>query len=112
MRPIESYEQSICYHEAIFTKTFADKGFSWAVYVDTDDLKEFTGNPISTMPLELIKNRRCPIFKRRSLFQDYGMVISETLGEAAFEAFEFIHHNLDYDINLIWNNIFQQNKIR
>jgi lipopolysaccharide biosynthesis protein len=107
MRHIESYEESICYHEIVFTKTFADKGFSWSVYIDTDDLKEFTANPLMTMPLELIKNRRCPIVKRRSLFLDYRTAIAETLGEAAFESFEFIAHNLDYDINLIWDNILR-----
>ncbi|MFD1903714.1 rhamnan synthesis F family protein [Paenibacillus rhizoplanae] len=38
---INSYEEAIGFHEAIFhKKTFSDKGFKWDVYVNTNDLEK------------------------------------------------------------------------
>lgn len=104
---INSYEEAICYHEAIFTKYFEDLGFHWDVYVDTRDLVEHSFCPILMSPLELIKNRRCPIIKRRSFFHNYYDFLNFTNGECTIEVFEYIQKNLAYDINLIWDNILR-----
>lgn len=107
MPDITCYEEAVCWHEAIFTKDFADKGFKWAVYVDTTDLEKHSYCPIIMSPLELVKNRRCPIIKRRSFFHNYEDLLSFTNGEPSVELLEYIENNLDYDVNLIWDNILR-----
>jgi Lipopolysaccharide biosynthesis protein len=107
MREITSYDEAISYHEAIFTKDFADKGFKWNVFVDTDDLKETTPYPLLMTPTELVKNRRCPIIKRRSFFHHTADFLNFTTGEPTLELYEYIRNNIDYDINLIWDNILR-----
>ncbi|MCH1642337.1 rhamnan synthesis F family protein [Paenibacillus timonensis] len=109
MREVNSYIQAIGYHEAIFTKDFSDKGFSWDVYVNTDDLEGYTYHPVLMMPLELIKNRKCPIIKRRSFFHDIADFLNNTTGEQTIEAYEFIKENFDYDTDMIWENILRTN---
>ena len=47
---IESYTDSVQRYESVFTKQFADKGYQWDVYVNTDDLKEFTDYPLLVCP--------------------------------------------------------------
>ncbi len=107
MPMITSYEEAICWHEAIFTKEFEDKGYKWDVYVDTRDLVKHSYCPLLMSPLELIKNRRCPIIKRRSFFHNYYDFLNFTNGECSVEALEYIENNLDYDTNLIWDNILR-----
>lgn len=107
MPMIKSYQDSIATFEAVFTKKFADLGFKWDVYVQVDDLKEMTLHPILTYPVELIKNRKCPIFKRRSFFQDYNVVLDATLGQEGIELYEFLRDNNLYDTDLIWDNLLR-----
>lgn len=107
MRPVTSYGEAVGFHEAIFTKEFNEKGFRSAVYVDTDDLKKHTHYPLMLTPLELVKNRKCPVIKRKGFFNEYNEFLSATTGEPAIEVYEYIKNNLDYDINLIWDNLLR-----
>lgn len=109
MVPITSYEEAISLHEAIFTKEFEDKGFTWETYVDTSDLVKHSHAPIIMTPLELVKNRKCPIVKRRSFFHHYSDYLNYTTGEQSIDVFEFIKKHLDYDVGLIWANILRTN---
>jgi lipopolysaccharide biosynthesis protein len=109
MGPITSYEEAICFHEAIFTKDFSDKGFKWQVYVDTSDLIKHSHAPILMAPLELVKNRKSPIVKRRGFFHQYEDYLNYTTGEQSIEVYEYINKNLKYDVNLIWDNILRTN---
>lgn len=109
MKMINSYEEAIGFHEAIFTKTFSDKGFKWDVYVNTNDLEKHVFHPMLMSPLELVKNRKCPIFKRRSFFHQIADFINNTTGEQTLELYEFIKNKTDYDVNLIWDNILRTN---
>ncbi|MCP1137543.1 rhamnan synthesis F family protein [Paenibacillus polysaccharolyticus] len=109
MRPVNSYLEAIGFHEAIFTKEFSDKGYTWNTYVNTSDLEGYTYHPILMMPLELIKNRKCPIIKRRSFFHDLSDFLNNTTGEQTMEAYEYIQANLPYDTSMIWDNILRTN---
>lgn len=107
MPMITSYEEAIGYHEAIFTKTFADYGYKWGAYIDTRDESDRCYCPIIMCPKSLVKDRRCPIFKRRSFFHDYRDMLEYTSGEATVELLEYIRNNLSYDINMIYENILR-----
>lgn len=104
MPPIESYYDSVGLHESLFTKRFADQGFKWDVYVNTDDLENFTYSPITFAAKTLIAEKRCPIFKRRSFFHDYMDTMNQSVGNAALDLFEYLRDHTDYDVNLIWQN--------
>lgn len=104
---ITCYEEAVCWHEAIFTKTFEDFGFTWQVYVDTSDLFNHSYYPILFCPLELVKNRKCPIFKRRSFFHHYDEFLSLSNGNATIDLYEYIKNNSSYNVDLIWQNILR-----
>lgn len=107
MPQITSYEQAIGYHEAIFTKEFADKGFQWAVYADSEELEGYTYDPLRDFPRLMIEEKRCPVIKRRSFFHEYGEALSRSGGEGTREAMEYIEKHTDYDTSMIWKNILR-----
>lgn len=108
MCEIKTYNDSVCYHEAIFTKKFADKGYKWESYIDTSDYDiDYTGYPLMMMPTELVKNRRCPIIKRKSFFYEIEGFLYEGMGEQSYELFNYIRDFTDYDTELILKNILR-----
>ena len=107
MPKIKSYGESVAYHESFFTHHFEKKGYKWDVYVNTDDLKDITEYPLLKKAKQLIKEKRCPIFKRRSFFHNYEDFINSTIGEASYELMDYLEHYTNYDTNLIWDNILR-----
>lgn len=105
--PINRYEEAIGLHEAIFTKEFEDKGFKYSIYVDTDDLADTTYCPIISHPLEMVRDKKCPIFKRRSFFHNYEDTYQNTTGQPTVELYEYIKDNFNYDLNMVWDNILR-----
>lgn len=105
MPMIESYVDSICRHEAVFTEKFTRLGFRSDVYVNTDDLKEVCDYPLMLMPVELIKNRGCPVFKRKSFFNIYEELMDISCGQSTVELYDYLRDETDYDVNMIWDNL-------
>jgi rhamnosyltransferase len=104
---IESYNDAIGKHEAIFTKFFGDAGFVWECYVDAEELKDYTTYPLTMMPRELLEKYRCPIIKRRSFFHDYNEFLLSSLGNQGKEIIDYLTNNTDYDVGMIWENILR-----
>lgn len=104
---VRTYEESVMRHEVVFTRHFEEMGFRWATYTGTENMADVCPNPIITTPLLLVQERRCPIIKRRSFFQDYGNLLYDTNGNAAREVFDYIQTRLDYPVDLIWENLLR-----
>lgn len=109
--PITSYNEAVGVHEAIFTKRFQDMGFVGESYVDTSDLTKYTENPLMKCPLELIRDRKCPIFKRRSFFHSYAYFLSDLDGDQSRQLLEYVDKKTDYDADLIWENIIRTSNL-
>ena len=107
MPMINSYQDSVGRHEAFFTKHFADMGFCWDVYANSESYRELTYQPLIMTAREMVEEQRCPFFKRRSFMHDYTVVLSESVGQAAVRLYEYLDQCTDYDINLIWDNILR-----
>lgn len=107
MPMIESYTDSVQRYEAVFTKIFADKGCKWDVYVKTDDLKEFTDYPLLVCPARLLREKNCPLFKRRSFMHDFEAYLNDTAGEPVRELYEYLRDETDYPLELIWKNMIR-----
>lgn len=107
MPMIHDYAEAICYHEAIFTEDFTRKGYKSRVYVETSDLAEFSDYPLMLYPVELIKNRKCPIFKRKTFFNQYEEFLDISCGQTALELYEYLRTSTDYDVNMIWDNLLR-----
>lgn len=107
MPMIHNYAEAICFHEAIFTEDFKKKGYRERVYVRTEDLREFSDYPLMLYPVELIKNRKCPIFKRKTFFNHYEEFLDLCCGQPAMELYEYLRNHTDYDLNMVWDNLLR-----
>ncbi|MCI5848416.1 MAG: rhamnan synthesis F family protein [Lachnoclostridium sp.] len=107
MPEIKDYIDAIVNHEAVFTKHFTDLGYKADVYVDTSDLKDIHPYPLMLMPLELIKNRKCPVFKRKTFFNYYDEFLDVSTGVQGKELYMYLRDNKLYDTDLIWESILR-----
>lgn len=107
MPMIEGYNDSVQRYESVFTKIFADKGYKWDVYVKTEDLKDFTDYPLLVCPARLLRDKKCPLFKRRSFMHDYEAYLNDTAGESVLELYEYLRDHTDYPLELIWKNMIR-----
>lgn len=104
---LNSYEDAVGRHETAFTKKFADQGFRWDTYLDTEDIRQLNANPIMNYPMLLVKEKRCPVFKRRIFFQDYKIVLDATVGQPAYDLYNYLKESGLYDVDMIWENILR-----
>lgn len=102
-----SYEESVIRHETRFTKYFSDLGYTWDSYVDTEDLKSVFVNPIMACPRELLENRACPFFKRRSFFTPYEDELRRTDGNAAGDLYEYLTVKTEYPVDVLLRSLLR-----
>ena len=92
-------------HEMTFTKHFTDLGFTWASYIDWRKYQGSSSYPLLYMPMQIVRDDRCPIFKRRSFFVDYSAYFDQTAGQPALDLYEYLRDHTDYDVDMIWDAI-------
>lgn len=92
-------------HEMTFTKHFTDLGFTWASYIDWRKNQGYSSYPLLYMPMQIVRDDRCPIFKRRSFFVDYSAYFDQTAGQPALDLYEYLRDHTDYDVDMIWDAI-------
>ena len=107
MPMIQSYEESVCFHEAVFTEDFKRLGYVCDNYIDAEDLKDQWDYVLMLFPYELVKNRRCPIFKRKTFYNDYEEYFMSCCGNPGYDLYEYLKNETDYDVNMIWDNLLR-----
>lgn len=107
----ETYEDSICEYETIFTRYFQDKGFRWGVYMDEEEYRSSTCTPVMFCMDELLEKQRCPIVKRREFFSDYHDFYLHSSGICSKDVLDIIKNRTQYPVELIWKNILRVNNL-
>lgn len=107
MPMIKSYQESGGKHEQYITKYFGDNGFKWDCYTNYDDMdeKNYTCCPLIVAPMEVIKKRRSPFFKRRTFFTTKRDCVQSV--PVAKEFLEFLEEETSYDTSLIYPNLIR-----
>ena len=100
-----SYAEVTRKHEIAFTPHFEKLGFSWSTYIDYQKYAKFSPYPLIYMPMQMLREDRCPVFKRRSFFLGYSFYFDQTAGQPAMDLYEYIKDHTSYDVNLIWDAI-------
>lgn len=107
MKPILSYYESGGRHEQVITKYFSDNGFKWDCYTQYDDI-DYTYYgccPLITFPLEVVKGKKSPFFKRRSFFtnkRESTAALAKTK-----ELLDFLEKETTYDCSQIYENLIR-----
>lgn len=108
---IRNYYEAIGYFEAVFTKKMEEAGFYYSTYLEAPELDGYTYDILRDFPLYLIKEKYCPVLKRRSFFHEYRDSLERSAGEAAKDILEYIEEHIDYDVDMIWANLLRLQNI-
>jgi len=111
LRPIETIEAAVGKNEALLTKKFEKAGYKWDVYVNTYDLKDYSDNPLMLYPLELLKDKKCPIIKVKIFGLMYDINLFFARGTSVLKLMDYIKDNTDFNTDLILDNILRAGNI-
>lgn len=108
MPQINSYAESVKFHESKFTELFKEYGFKPYVYVETEELRPLTNCPAYWHQRYLLRNTSTPLIKRKSFYyQPYDGLMFESSGEAVVESFRALKENSEFNTEMIWENILR-----
>lgn len=104
---IHNYNDAVALHEGIMTYAFEEAGFAWDTFINRDAYYKITDNPTGCLPTELIRDMNCPIFKRRSFFQDYDYFINFTGMQPSVTLYDYLNTQTDYPMDLLWDHLLR-----
>ena len=106
LKPINTYEEAVAYHELKATKYFEELGFKSSTFINPQKYFDKTGNSSVFCGIQQVKEDRCPILKRKVFFIKNGKIeFSQIDGKNPFTDLKFIKNNTDYPIKYIEQNI-------
>lgn len=108
---INSYQDSVFLHEAVFTKHFADLGYKYSVFADPECLREHNLCPVIYSPARLLRETKCPVFKRRTFFHDMTDLQTFSMCGQAKELMDFLRKETDFDTTVILENILRSSSL-
>ena len=94
----EDTRESVRKFELTFTKYFQHHGFVSDTYVKT----QYTGNPYTNYPYEIMRNRGFPFLKKKSFFYIENNV---QIRYSVIRALKYIEKNTSYDKDLIYAEV-------
>ena len=90
MPEISGYADAVRLHEMQQTGYFEDHGFRWDVAIDTSDLEQLSANPLIGLAGRLVRERGCPVFKRRMLYLSTHELTSHSDGAATADLWTLV----------------------
>ncbi len=110
--PINSYEDAVGKHEIVFTKKFEDLGYKWDTYINAPELEKRHAQPLMAYADLIIRNYRCPIFKKRLFFNDYEWTINTNIGQEPCRILDYIRDNSIYPVDYIVETLLRSRSLR
>lgn len=110
----QSFNEAILQHEVCFTKDFADKGFTYAVYCDTRELEKDIDTHIDHSLISayrLLRDYHCPTLKKKVFLVGRSHYLQENYSDEPRLCINFVRDNFDYDLNMIWQNLLRKQNI-
>lgn len=104
---LNDYNAAVGMYETVMTKYFSDSGYVWDCYMDRDMYYGMTDNPLIAMPMEAMRDWKCPFFKRRAFFQDYDYLTSFTGQQSASCLLQYLQEETNYPVSMVWQNLIR-----
>lgn len=104
---INTPDKSPSLFESTFTSWFKARGYRCKVFVDTEDLSSANCDPSRIYALELIKNRKCPVFYPKLFSNDYDDILGICCGQILPELYEYLDKNTDYNLDMLWEHLLR-----
>lgn len=104
---LPDYNAAVGLYETAMTRYFSDAGYVWDCYMDSEVYYSMIDNPLIAMPMEAIRDWKCPFFKRRAFFQDYDYLTTYTGQQSASCLLQYLQEQTNYPLDLVWENLIR-----
>lgn len=104
---LPDYNAAVGLYETVMTRYYSDLGYVWDTYMDRKVYYDMTENPLIAMPMETIRDWKCPFFKRRAFFQDYMWLSFHTGNESVTTLMQYLKEETEYPMALVWKNLIR-----
>jgi len=105
-----SFNQTIRKYELQFTPHFSSLGYTYDVLsnIDINNSENFENNycQYAEISYELLKKRNFPFFKKKPLTDEFEL-LEENTQENMRQSIDYIDHETDYNVDLIWDNVLR-----
>jgi len=109
---ISSYRDAVGKFELVFTKRFSDLGFRWDTYVDTAEYKDRSVQPVFDYALELVRDQRCPVAKKRLFFTMPDEMWYAGVHHQPVALLRYIRESTEYPVSLLVRNLLRIKKLK
>ncbi|MEX1307607.1 MAG: rhamnan synthesis F family protein, partial [Eubacteriales bacterium] len=93
--------------EVLATQALKAAGFTFDVFLKTDDLTGYTNHVMMDAPLIAVRDKKTPFIDENLFSRDLGEALETSLGQTVRPAFDYIDQHTPYDVNLIWDRILR-----
>ena len=90
-----------------FVEYIKSKHFLYASYISAKELARHTDNPLMGIPRRMVEQYHCPFFLHKVFYHRYDLAITSTLGQAAYELYQYLRTQSTFDVNLIWDYVLR-----
>jgi rhamnosyltransferase len=106
---IKSLQEAITYNEVLFTEYFAQRGFSWDVYVDAEKIKSSAkgSTVLGFLLYDLVTEFKLPVIKRKIFSSEHEIVLDAVISDVIGKTMDYIRNNTSYDTEMMWENILR-----
>lgn len=111
MLPAKNYQEAVARFECVFTKHFADLGFSWAAFVDAVELDGVAPTAHSFFSPYQLLLRGMPTLKVKAFAQDLDDLLNVHMGDDLSLGMAYIRDKTDYDIGMIYQHVLRRGNI-
>ncbi len=93
--------------EDALTVELAAAGFRWDSFLPADELRHSVYHPLLFSPLDLVRDRHCPLFLRGSLYLPAEDFYSFADRQHGRRLIEYLRENGLYDVDLLWESLLR-----
>ena len=106
----QTFDEIVGGHETVFTKHFADLGYTWDVYLDMREIdqREYVqATHYADDQYQLLADHRFLFYKRKNVVISKNHYLEYHDASCIRRSLEFIDRQTDYDINMVLENILR-----
>lgn len=111
LKPVNNYNEAIAHHELRCSPWFERRGYRSTTYMDFEYYGSYCGNATVIFSEEQLIQHRNPLVKRKAFFYPPDGWLTESSNAVARRTLDYIAEHTDYDMNLIWQDLLQTQKM-
>ncbi|MBR2314326.1 MAG: hypothetical protein IKA55_05655 [Akkermansia sp.] len=111
LKPVNNYNEAIAHHELRCSPWFEKRGYRSTTYMDFDYYGQYGGNATIVFSEEQLIRHRNPLVQRKAFFFPPADWLSDSSNTTARRTFDYIAEHTNYDVDLIWQDLLQTQKM-